>query len=368
MELKDRVGQLIMAGFEGLTPSPEIKEMITRHHLGGVILFKRNIESLSQLIRLTRDLQRLSPENPLFIGIDQEGGRVSRLPDEFTIFPPMADVAKHDSVPLCYSVGEIMAKELKASGINLDFAPVLDIHSNPKNPVIGDRAFGTTPAEVCKLTLPVIMGLQDNGVIACGKHFPGHGDTSTDSHKTLPKVDLPFERLLDFEMKPFQHAVANRLESIMTAHVLYKRLDPENPASLSGIVISEILREGMEFDGLVFSDDLEMQAILDHYTAREAAVKAVRAGSDIVLVCKRADLVREAYEGLLQAVQKGTISNKALALSLARISKVKEKYLFQFETPQLKKAREIVGCEAHREALARILEEPVKRKSSSKKS
>ena len=213
MELKERVGQMIMAGFDGLRPSPEIKEMITRYKIGGVILFKRNIESLPQVLKLTRDLQKLSPDSPLFIGIDQEGGRVSRLSEEFTIFPPMAMLGRHDSIPLCYSAGEVTARELKSVGVNLNFAPVLDINSNPENPIIGDRALGTTPSVVCKLSLPIIMGHQDNGVIACGKHFPGHGDTISDSHKTLPKVDHSLERLLDFEMRPFQHTAANRLAS-----------------------------------------------------------------------------------------------------------------------------------------------------------
>ncbi|MBI1819012.1 MAG: beta-N-acetylhexosaminidase, partial [Nitrospirae bacterium] len=249
MDIKERIGQLLMVGFDGTAPSREVTEMITKYKVGGVILFKRNIQSLPQLVKLTRDLQKLSPQTPLFMGIDQEGGRVSRLSKEFTIFPAMAAVGKHDSASLGYSVGEVTARELKAVGINVNFAPVLDIHSNPKNPVIGDRAFGETPAIVSKLGLALMMGQEDNGVMACAKHFPGHGDTSTDSHKVLPRVKHTLERLLDFELRPFQHAIANRLDALMTAHVLYSKIDPENPASLSKKIITSILREGMNYDG-----------------------------------------------------------------------------------------------------------------------
>ena len=364
MDLKERVGQLLMVGFDGFTPSKEILTLIKKYKAGGVILFKRNIQSLSQLVKLTQELQKAAQKTPLFIGIDQEGGRVSRLSEEFTIFPPMAVVGRHDSVPLAYSVGEVTAKELKAVGINLNFAPVLDIDSNKKNPVIGDRAFGETPSMVSKLGLAVIVGHQDNGVIACGKHFPGHGDTSTDSHKTLPKVDHSLERLLDFELRPFQHAVANRLEALMTAHVLFTQLDPEKPASLSKKIITSILREGMGYDGLVVSDDLEMQAILDHYTVKEAAVKAVSAGSDIVLVCHKFALQEQAIEGLFNACGKGTISEKRVDQSVNRILKLKEKYLIPSGPPSLKKAKEIVGQQSHKEILSRTLEIPKKKSAA----
>ncbi|MHB8481339.1 MAG: beta-N-acetylhexosaminidase [Nitrospiria bacterium] len=358
MDLKEQVGQLLMVGFDGFTPSKEILTLIKKYKAGGVILFKRNIQSMPQLVKLTQELQKMSKKTPLFIGIDQEGGRVSRLSEEFTIFPPMAVVGRHNSVPLAYRMGEVTARELKAVGINLNFAPVLDVNSNKENPVIGDRAFGETPSMVSKLGLAVIMGHQDNGVIACGKHFPGHGDTSTDSHKTLPKVDHSLERLLDFELRPFQHAVANRLEALMTAHILFTQLDPEKPASLSKKIVTSILREGMSYDGLVVSDDLEMQAISDHYTVKEAAVKAVSAGSDIVLVCHRPDLQEQAFEGLFNACGKGTISEKRLEQSVNRILRLKEKYVLPRDLPSLKQAREIVGQQSHQEILSKLLAIP----------
>jgi len=362
MNVKELIGQFLFVGFEGTKPSKEIVEMIKKYKVGGVILFKRNIESLTQLIRLTCDLQKLSAPASLFIGIDQEGGKVSRLSKEFTLFPPMEILGKQDNVSLTYKVGEVTAKELKAVGINVNFAPVLDIHSNSKNPVIGDRAFGQTPAIVSKHGLALIMGHEDNGVLPCGKHFPGHGDTTTDSHKTLPKVDHSLERLLDFEMKPFQHAIANRLEAVMTAHVLYSKLDPEHPASLSKNIISNILRDGMRFDGLVISDDLEMHAIRDHYSVDSAAVQAVSAGSDMVLVCKDADLQIQAYEGLINGFKKGTLSEKRLSQSLNRIFRLKEKYVGLIpHVPKLREAREIVGQDSHRTILSKVLETPHKK-------
>lgn len=359
MDVKSLIGQFLFVGFDGTKPSKEIVQLIQKFKIGGVILFKRNIESLPQLIRLTSELQKLSAPSSLFIGIDQEGGRVSRLSEEFTIFPPMEVLGRHDSVSLTYSVGEVMAKELKAVGINTNFAPVLDINSNSKNPIIGDRAFGHTPAIVSKHGLSLIMAHEDNGVLPCGKHFPGHGDTSTDSHKTLPRVDHSLERLLDFEMRPFQHAVANRLESVMTAHVLFTKLDPDHPASLSKNIISNILREGMRYDGLVISDDLEMQAIRDHYTVDAAAVRAMAAGSDMVLVCKEFDLQMQAYEGLFNGFKKGTLSEKRLIQSLTRIFRLKEKYVGLIpHLPRLKSARDIVGRELHRTILSKVMEPP----------
>ncbi len=364
MDIKERIGQFLMVGFDGTTPSRAVTEMITKYKVGGVILFKRNIQSLPQLVKLTRNLQKLSPQSPLFIGIDQEGGRVSRLSKEFTIFPAMATVGKHDSAPLGYSVGEVTARELKAVGINVNFAPVLDIHSNPRNPIIGDRAFGDTPGIVSKLGLALMMGQEDNGVMACAKHFPGHGDTSTDSHKVLPQVKHTLERLLDFELRPFQHAIANRLDALMTAHVLYSKIDPENPASLSKKIITSILREGMNYDGLVFCDDLEMQAILNHYTVGEAALQAVLAGSDILLVCHRMDLQVQVFERLLEAFRKKPLSEKRLTLSLARILRLKEKYVMPLSPLSLKKAKEIVGQKSHREVLSRVLAPPEKKIAS----
>ncbi|HXV69644.1 MAG TPA: glycoside hydrolase family 3 N-terminal domain-containing protein, partial [Nitrospira sp.] len=206
---RDKIGQLFMVGFDGTGVSPDLAAFIREYKPGGVILFSRNLESTEQIVELTNELQRCSPHSPLLISIDQEGGRVSRLPKAFTICPPCDVLGRCNSAELAYGAAAIVARELRAVGINMNMSPVLDVNSNPTNPVIGDRAFGTTPEPVCTMGLATVRGLQDNHVVACGKHFPGHGDTHVDSHKELPVVTAPRERLERMELPPFRHAVTN---------------------------------------------------------------------------------------------------------------------------------------------------------------
>lgn len=238
MTLREQIGQLFMMGFAGTTVSKDLASFLKTYTPGGVIVFRRNLESVQQMVDLTNGLQNLSPASPLLIAIDQEGGRVSRLPAEFTIFPPCGQLGRCNSSELAYSAAATIAKELRAVGINMNMAPVLDVNSNPDNPVIGDRAFGATPEIVGEMSLATIGGLQDNRVVACGKHFPGHGDTATDSHKELPVVDAGIQRLRDTEFPPFQQAIRHGVASLMTAHVLYRALDSDAPATLSSAVIS----------------------------------------------------------------------------------------------------------------------------------
>jgi beta-N-acetylhexosaminidase len=247
-----------------------------------------------------------------------------------------------------------MAKELAAVGINVNFAPVLDVNTNPKNPIIGDRSFGSSPTLVSKHGLAMIAALHDQKIIACGKHFPGHGDTSADSHKTLPRVDHALHRMADLELKPFIHAVENRLHAIMTAHVLYTKLDEKYPASLSKKIITQLLRKTIQFEGIVVTDDLEMKGITDGFTIPEAAVKAIQAGSDLILVCHSLDQQMAVLEALIHAVEKGTISQERLNESLNRILSVKEQFLLPHRTPQPKKVKQVIGCDLHRSLVEEI--------------
>jgi beta-N-acetylhexosaminidase len=354
MKLRQKIGQLLMAGFEGTRPSKAITRLIKEYQIGGVILFARNIESPTQLAHLTRSLQRLSPEAPLLVAVDQEGGRVSRLPPPFTQFPSARVIGECDSVPLTYSLAEAMAKELRAVGINMNMAPVLDVDTCPKNPIIGDRAFGKSPTLVSKLGLAVIAGLQDNHVIACGKHFPGHGDTTADSHKELPKVNHPLKRLLEIELRPFIHAAENRLASMMTAHVLYKQIDDKFPATLSKKIINRLLRNGIKFDGLVATDDLEMKAISDNYRIEEAALKAVQAGCDLLLVCKSEEAQQATLETLIRGAEKKSIGEARILSALNRILRVKESFLLPFQTIDPKDAKKMVGTDKHRQIVAEV--------------
>ena len=355
MKLRERIGQLFMLGFSGTTVSPELAELISQYRPGGVILFARNLENAAQIIRLTNELQKLSPESPLLISIDQEGGRVSRLPAGFTIFPACAILGRCGSADLAYQAAAATAAELRAVGINMNMAPVLDVDTNPRNPVIGDRAFSGDPAEVCALGLATLAGLQDHGVVACGKHFPGHGDTSVDSHKELPVVEATRTRLDQVELRPFRHAIENSLASLMTAHVLYPALDANLPATLSPPILTGLLRQKLAFDGLILTDDLEMHAIIDHYGIEEAAVQAIQAGADMLLICKERDREVAAMEAVYRAAQAGTIAEERLQASVDRIARVKKRFLHSYAPADPQAAERIIGCPAHQALRATIL-------------
>jgi len=348
MTLREQIGQLFMIGFTGTTVTKDLASFLTASKPGGVIFFRRNLESVQQIVDLTNGLQKLSSAQPLLIAIDQEGGRVSRLPAEFTIFPPCGQLGQCNSSELAYSAAATIAKELRAVGINMNMAPVLDVNSNPDNPVIGDRAFGAFPELVGEMGLATIGGLQDNMVVACGKHFPGHGDTATDSHKELPVVDASLQRLRDTEFPPFQQAIRHGVASLMTAHVLYRALDPEAPATLSSAVIQRVLREEFRYDGVVFTDDLEMHAIIDHDGIGEAAVRSFVAGCDVLLICKDQDRVMTAMRAMERAVNDGRITQDRLAQSLARVAKLKAGYLYPYKPVTISDARLVVGCRSHK--------------------
>lgn len=355
MTLKEKIGQLLIAGFEGTTPPKGLLSLIKEYQLGGVILFKRNLVSPPQIAKLCDSLQKASPHVPLFICIDHEGGRVSRLPKPFTALPSQAVVGACNSSELSYAIGEIMANELKAVGINFNLAPVLDVHTNPANPGIGDRAFGKSAGLVSTMGLAVIAALQDNGVLACAKHFPGHGDTAVDSHEELPVVNRTLEQLREVELRPFQHAMINGLRALMTAHVKYPALDEAHPATLSRKIIASLLRSSMRFDGLVLTDDLEMKAITQEYDLDDAAIKALQAGVDLLLVCHREERQVAVLEAILKAVKKGLLTEKQLDLSLLRILSFKQRYMSLPKPLDLKQVKEIIGCSRHRQKVQEIL-------------
>lgn len=352
----DQIGQLFMIGFDGTAVSAEFASFLREYKPGGVILFSRNLESVAQIVELTDDLQRCSPHLPLLISIDQEGGRVSRLPKDFTIFPPCEVLGRCGSSELAYAAAATTAKELRAVGINMNMAPVLDVNSNPANPVIGDRAFGTTPDVVSDFGEATVRGLQDHRVVACGKHFPGHGDTNSDSHKELPIVAATRERLERIEFPPFRLAIASGVASMMTAHVLYPALDEHRPATLSPTIIGRFLREELHYDGVVLTDDLEMHAIIDHYGIGDAAIQAIQAGCDMPLICRDRNRIVAALHAVDKAVANGDISAGRLAQSLARIRRLKERFLLPYRPVVISDARLVVGCRSHK-ALLRSIEQ-----------
>ena len=343
-----------MIGFTGTSVTPDLADFFREYQPGGVILFARNLENPAQIVQLTNDLQNLSPQYPLFIAIDQEGGRVSRLPSGFTIFPSCATVGRCKTTELAYQVAAATAAELRAVGINMNMAPVLDVDTNPKNPIIGDRAFGPDPAQVCELGQATMAGLQDNRVVACGKHFPGHGDTAADSHLELPVVDASRERLERTELPPFRHAIKHGLLSIMTAHVRYPALDPAVPATLSSGILTGLLRTQLGFNGLIITDDLEMHAIIDHYGIQDAATMAFQAGADILLVCKDRGRVTAAMDRIYAAVESGTISETRVQASLLRIAAVKAQVLAPYTPADAQSAGLVVGNAKHQALLATV--------------
>jgi beta-N-acetylhexosaminidase len=353
-------GQRLMVGFEGLEPSPELRRLLKGHAVGSVILFARNVDSPEQVAELVRELQGLARDAghdlPLLVAVDQEGGRVQRLRGPWTIWPPMRAVGRLESERFAEQVGEAIARELAACGIRWDLAPVVDVDSNPRNPVIGDRSFGADPELVGRLGAAFVRGMQGAGVAACAKHFPGHGDTDVDSHLELPAVDHPRERLEDVELRPFRRAIQADVASVMTAHVLVRELDDELPATLSPRVVERLLRRDLAFPGVIVADDLEMQAVAKRWSPAQAAVLAAQAGCDLIPVCARYDAQLEALEGLIRAAESGEITWKAMDAALGRLRRLKERYLLPYRDPDPRQARRAAGASQNVALAAEIAE------------
>lgn len=353
MTPQQKIGQCCLFGFEGVVPPSTLEVFIREWGLGGVILMGSNLKNPRQILDLTGTLQALAPGPPLFIAVDQEGGRVSRLKPPFTQFPPPARLGDLNSERFSTEVGRVIGRELNAVGINVDFAPVLDVHTNPENPVIGDRAFASDPEVVARMGIAFFQGLQAEGVLATGKHFPGHGDTWTDSHLELPVVRQPVDRLKRVELYPFRRAIAAGLPILMTAHVLYPALDPDLPATLSPRILTRLLREEMGFQGVVVSDDFSMQAIAAHWPPQEAACRFFEAGGDLLLSVHDPGTQQSLLAGLLQAVRSRRLSEERIETSVARLLKLKEGLSGFGEDPG--KALAVIGRPEHLE-VARSLQ------------
>jgi beta-N-acetylhexosaminidase len=298
-------GQLLFAGFEGVQLPAKLRGWIAQGRIGGVILFTRNLRDPHQVRRLVREIRQAAPpQAPLTVAIDQEGGRVQRLREPWTVWPPMRRLGELGELDATRRVATALARELSDLGIGLDFAPVVDVDTHPANPVIGDRSFGASPDVVARHGTAFIEAMQTAGVAACAKHFPGHGDTISDSHLQLPRLPHDLDRLREVELPPFSAAAQAGVASMMTAHVVFEALDRKRPATMAPDVMA-LLREEIAYDGLVFSDDLEMKAVADHFEPKILVPAALRAGVDALLACRRLDLVEEVLgrlEGLPDAV------------------------------------------------------------------
>jgi beta-N-acetylhexosaminidase len=362
LPLRRRIGQLLIAGFAGSSVPVEMRALAGEFDLGGVILFGRNVETPDQVAELAFESRRLGAELPAWVSIDQEGGRVARLRRPFTEWPPMAALGRSGSDRLSERFGRALAAELRVVGISLDYAPVLDVHTNPANPVIGDRALADRADVVGRLGRRIIGELQAQGIAACGKHFPGHGDTAADSHLELPVVEHPRDRLDAVELVPFKAAIEADAAFIMTAHVLVAALDQERPATMSRRIVHDLLRRELGYRGVIVTDDLEMKAIAARHAVGDAAVAAIGAGCDALLVCS-GDVDREVgvLEALIHAVEEGTLPIGRVEDALARQRGVKERFLERraeapalsplsddWRPPSASELRAVVGCEAHR--------------------
>jgi beta-N-acetylhexosaminidase len=326
--LRRSIGQLLIAGFDGHQVPVELKAIVREFGLGGVILFARNIAEPEQVAELCAEASRLVPDLPLWVSVDQEGGRVARLKTPFTEWPPMATLGRSGDVALAERFARALASELRAVGFTMDYAPVLDVHTNRDNPVIGDRALADRADDVARLGSAIIRVLQQQGIAACGKHFPGHGDTNTDSHHELPLVEHSIERLRGVELVPFRAAIDAQVATIMTAHVFMPALDETRPASLSHRIVTGLLREELQYGGVILSDDLEMKAIANEYTVPDAAVLAIDAGCDGVLICSGDHNAQgAALEALIHAVEDDRLRLARVDDALMRQRRTKERFL-----------------------------------------
>ncbi|WP_181348036.1 beta-N-acetylhexosaminidase [Thalassobacillus sp. CUG 92003] len=328
MSLDEKIGQMIFGGVDGTQMNAKTKTIIQKYHVGGIILFGNNIESATQTVNFINDMKTANAENPypLLLGVDEEGGSVTRMPPQAKSLPTSRSIGNLNDPDVAFNAGTILGEQMQELGFNLDFAPVLDVNSNPNNPVIGDRSFGDNPKIVTRLGIQSMKGIQNEGVVPVMKHFPGHGDTGVDSHLELPKVDKSYEQLTNLELVPFKKAISEGADVSMIAHILLPQIDGNYPASMSREVITGMLREDLNFDGVVITDDLTMGAITDHYNIADAAVQTVKAGGDLLLVAHNPDLVATVFNKLKAAVESGEISEDRIDESVERITQLKAKY------------------------------------------
>lgn len=339
MDVRTMIGQKLVFGFEGTVVPECFRQMVREYKIGNVILFRRNVESAGQLRALCAEIQALimaETGHPAFIAIDQEGGMVTRLPSDAVNVPGSMALAATGDPGSVRQAAMITAWQLRGLGINLNLAPDLDVNCNPRNPVIGVRSFGDDPQKVAALGAEAVRGYGEGGVMCCGKHFPGHGDTAVDSHLGLPCIDKDMAELTSGELVPFREAIAAGIPAVMSSHILFPRLEPDGlPATMSRRIMHGLLREELGFDGLILSDCMVMDAIQKYYGTARGVVAAMGAGIDLVFVSSSEALQRESAEAALAAALNGTLDTAELAVSVARVLAAKDRYAFTAAEPGL---------------------------------
>ncbi len=328
MTLDEKIGQMLCLGWHAhLALDEQAERCLTELHAGGMILMGRNVRAPGEdgidarAVRAMNDALQARAKVPLLIAVDQEGGRVARFSTvPFTQVPPAGKLKTSGEA---FRAAETTARELSMAGVNWNFAPVADVNSNPENPVIGDRSFGATPEVVAEKVVAQVQGYRAGGVIPCVKHFPGHGDTATDSHYALPTLSHSLETMKARELVPFQAGMDAGCPSVMTAHILFPVLDPELPATLSPRILTGLLRENLGFDGVIVTDCLEMKAVADRWGVARAAVLAAKAGADVLLICHTWEQQKSAFDALKLAVETGELPESRVEESVARVQKLK---------------------------------------------
>ena len=345
--MRQQIGQQLIIGLETTKLTQTEAEFIIANNIGGVILMKRNVESPQQVRELCLSLQSLRNRMPdkasLFISVDMEGGRVARMKAPFTQWPALAKIGALDSTSVAFQFAHAMGAELRAVGVNLDFAPCIDVLTNPLNTVIGDRALSESFDKVGKLGSAIARGYIKSGIIPCAKHFPGHGNTLLDSHEALPVENKTLNELESCELEPFKKVFKARLDFVMAAHIKYPQIDPEWPASLSEIFLKKILREQLRYRGLVITDDLDMKALTLNFNKGEIAVQALKAGANILLYCNEPESPRIALDAIEKALQTAELDSEMITENHRRILEIKANSLLQPEPLSLDEIKSIVG-------------------------
>jgi len=360
LSLRQKIGQNFFIGLSGKELTDEERSFIIANNIGGVVLFARNCETPEQIHQLICQVQEAGQKSeekvPLWVGIDMEGGRVHRLKSPFTIWPAMRQLGKLDSPSMAFRFAEALGRELKAVGINLNFSPSVDVLTNPMNQVIGDRALSSDPEQVSKLGSGIVRGFIKADILPVAKHFPGHGQTSVDSHVDLPVESTTLSELKERELIPFKKVFRARLDIVMTAHVLFQAIDPDWPASLSEVFLHQILRKDIGYRGLVITDDLDMGALRNRWSQEEIAVQAVHAGAHFLLYCNDPSSPEKAITAIEKALESNIISKNIIENNHKLAIELKSKKLKSYSVSSYNELKHFIGCGEHQELALAIKE------------
>lgn len=351
MKLNELIGQMTLIGISGKSLTTEEKKFITENNISGVVLFARNVAEPKQVYELCQEIQSLrkktADQAPFFIGIDEEGGRVRRLKAPFTQWPPLKTVGDLDSATAAFYLTNFMGQELMSVGINLDFAPCVDIFTNPANTVIGDRAVSTDYLMVEKMASALVRGYLKSGIFSCAKHFPGHGHTLIDSHLELPVEQANLERLRAVELIPFKKAFRSKVDMVMTGHISFPQVDPKWPVTLSELFLKKIIREEMKYRGLIITDDLDMKAMAKYYSKDEIPVRALEAGADLLLYCNEPESPPIAIEAVATAIAQGRLNKNDIEQSYRKVLDAKKYKANMVTELKFSEAEKIIGNADH---------------------